>query len=119
MAKFVNAATSVAIRKAAKVLSPLGLLLVVGLAIVAGPNQATAEVTNRLEVNNGRDVPIDFYINGTLYISQIPAKGGRDCYPSHWGLKGDLNLEARDGQGNVVARRTQRGRVNNFTWNVP
>jgi hypothetical protein len=115
----VNAEATVANRNTAKALSLLGLLLVVGLAIVAIPNQATAEVTNRLEVNNGRDGPIDFYINGTLYITQIPAKGGRDCYPSHWGLKGDLNLEARDSQGNVVARRTQRGRANNFTWNVP
>ena len=101
-----------------KYMSVFALLLLVCFLTLAGPNVAKAEVTNRLLVINNTNGPIDFYINGTLWITQIPGKNSRDCYPSHYGVKGDLQLKAVDRNGNVIRQFTQRGRANNFTWNV-
>jgi hypothetical protein len=102
----------------AKRASLLGLLAAVGCLTLAA-NLSQAEVTNRLEVRNNTGARIDFYINGTVWIQGIPSRGARDCYPSHFGEKGDLMLQAFGADGTLIKQQTQRGRVNNFTWNVP
>jgi hypothetical protein len=94
------------------------LLLLAGFLSVREPNRATAEVTNRLTVVNNTSEGINFFINGKQYLTNVapgPARS-RDCYPSSYGEKGNLQLKAVGvNSGRVYLNFSQTGRVNNLT----